>query len=229
MASFEDRVRQIVEPDLEDIRNLFLDDQPAFPPKVDYPDLDPLEKKLDDILKWVKNVKSEVRQIYTNVPKKDDPKKEEEEKERTPEEEKDWDIDFDISVQDVRDILHIFYMWMARKAGLDPNVISYLEKKYYQYLDGTDTTGIDFKDIWNMLKNDSKVPETVPALPPPPQEAPEAYQHSTDDIYNEIQFLIKCCHMLRKSIHFEGNPPDVRLPTQMLMLRRYPMQGAFLI
>jgi hypothetical protein len=102
--------------------------------------------------------------------------------------------------------------------------MSYIEKKYYQYLDGTDKTGIDFGQIWDLLKNDSKVPETVPALPPPPSEAPEAYQHSTDDIYNQIEFLIKCCHKLQKMIPgTSGNlPPDIRYPTQLVTIRRYP-------
>lgn len=232
MASFEDRVRQIVEPDLEDIRNLFLDDVPREQPApgLQPRDLEPIEKQLKDLLTWVKNVKSEVRQIYVTKPEK----KEEEQKEDKPITGYDPDDAYKRlldgskpdTVTKLRDWLHGFYTWLGGLFGVDADLIKEIERRYYEWADSLSLPNLDKFKGWN--RNDSG--HFAPPIESDTNYAPEIpSEHDVDDVFEQVQFLIKCCHQLKKEISTSEayNPPDSRLQTQIMLIRRFPTQSMF--
>lgn len=194
MASFEDRVQRVIEPQLRDIRELFLDSEQSESETLD---LEPVMRKCDDILQWVKNVKSEVRYIEKKIPEQ----KKEEKREETPEERQK-------RIQNEED------EWYKRKVKEIGQKI--LKKLGIDW--SYDLYELFYVALQDLLFNDADGsvlipgPETPPALPEP-QPAPAVIEKDVEDIRAALEYLRRCCHGLQDMVAAlnvgGGTPPQV--------------------
>lgn len=218
MASFEDRVRNIIEPDLEDIRNLFLDDfQDRRDADYVQPDLSPILDKLDKVLTWNKNIKSEVRQIYVRKPdEKDD------NKDQLPEKTSEQLPDNADPVKDTRGYKDLKYTFdtLTDLMGVPETIATSIWDTLYKWAKKA-------RDSWDSKFHDydhgnfaPEVETNYSAEMAPIDDEYYLLEHIRDD----IRFLLKCCHELRRQVITVQDPPDSKLQTQILLLRRYPMR-----